>query len=272
MNKLRASLSGNHVYPEGLGGIGEAFSTVGGEFAESYRTSLQGYQSLDNVPGQLAGRGAELNEQLEGVKDELERLAALAKEGAGPSVLEQILGTPEQINAQTEAIKVAHEVFAGFAQAAGQAFEAIVYGGEASAKSIKKAIAEVLKALSIEMFVRSLTELAMGIALSFINPAAAGSHYAASAAFAVAGGAATAGALALGAGSAGAATTGMGASPSSAGSFLPASGGNGGGSVTNIINLASDWDDQTPTERRQRLARAVRKGNVSRTANIVGHH
>lgn len=204
--------------------------------------------------------------------------AMSAQQRGGPSQLELILGTPEQINAQNEAISLLAGTFAGFTGAMASGFDAMITGSESFSAAFKKAIAEALRALAGQMFVESLKHGAMAIgAAAMFNYKSAGEHAIAAGLFAS--GAVAAGVVAnqMGAGgrsmsaSGGHASAGGGGSRAANVMGTGPGGANGGGNVTNIT-LGADFYDLTVSERQALLARAVKKGQRNRSSNVIQNH
>lgn len=185
-------------------------------FVPSAIGSLGGPGGIDSMRPDM--RDADLAATLAGLPDaiaELQQNVAAFRKAEQDTILTQIFGTPAEIDAQVEAIRLASDMFGVFSTAAGEAYDVLISGSGSAMAAFQKAIAGGVAAMGKEMFVKGLSESAWAIAdLARGNFAGAAGHGEAAAAFF--GGAIVAGvtANALGYGSSGASPAAGGGAPS----------------------------------------------------------
>jgi hypothetical protein len=177
-----------------------------------------------------------------------------------------VFGTPAEIEAMTESLKLASDVFAGFSEAVAAGFDAWITGQESMTAAFNKAVAEMLRSLAKQMLIESMKHTAFGIgALAFGGPimgATAAEHFTAAGAFA--GVAAAAGVAAKGLG----ASTGQwskGGGASAGGSSAPSRTiGNGPasseGNAPTIVYVGAEWAAMSKIEQANGIRNAIRLG------------
>ena len=182
------------------------------------------------------------------------------------SFLESIFGPVGEFNIYAEGFNM-------LTDAARTAFDAWITGSESIGTAVKRAVAESLRALAGQALVESLKHAAFAIgSLAFFDYRGAAMHGLAAAKFAGVAVAAGVAAHQMGAGQSGSyGGAGAGASGGAGGYLSPSSGG-GTPNYTTVVYLPPDWDDRTPGEKAQALARVVKRGSVNRTNNIVMNH
>lgn len=177
-----------------------------------------------------------------------------------------IFGTPAEIELSAEAIQLATQSFDIFANSAGAGFDALITGSDSFGSAMKRALAEGVRALAVDMFIRSLREGAMAVARLAVGDVAGASQHGTAAGL-YAAGAAAAGLAAnqLGAGGGGARTSAGGQGRVSAPRLISGgAGGSSGGDRNITINMGGDYLGMTAQERAAAMARAIktaRKGS-----------
>jgi hypothetical protein len=256
------------AFPQLFDASASAFSDVGGALTRTFDQARAGV-TLGEEDGTELARFRALMETARRDAAEMQAELAAAKSEQQQTFLESIFGPVDQFNAYAAGFQLLQG-------AATSAFDAWITGATSMGDAIKHSIAEGLRGVASQMLIESLKHAAFALgSLAFFDFRGAGQHAAAAAAFGAGAIAAGAAARALGAGQGPAASARGGVSGGAGyalGGGTSSGGGRGGsGDVTNVYYLSSDWDDMTPTERRQRLARAVKRGNVTHTTNIVSH-
>jgi len=263
---IRGGRSGSAMDPRTLAGIGGAASAFGGVPGGliaagqagygGWKTDIDRLNLADKMRSDSLRFAPSFGAQAKVDADEAKRNQELK---AG---IEGALGTSFDLDASTEAIKLASAAFDGLRDAAIEAFDAWITGSEDAATAFKHSIANILKALADTMFANSINELAMAFA-SLALPGlhgSAGLHFKAAALFA--GGAVVAGGLAKTAGSA----TGQWSHSSGAGAGTgnaPRTISNGSTSGQNgpiTIYVGTEWAALSSIEQSGALVRAIQLG------------
>lgn len=174
-------------------------------------------------------------DKVSGVFDEFNKLQDQKELEGKQKILEQIFGTPTEIDALTVSLSAAASMFGTITEAAGAAFDAWITGSKSLGQAFKEAVAEGLRATAVQMAMEAIKHTAFGFgALAFgpIMGATAAEHFKAAALFAA--GAVVVGAAAKGLGSA----TGQWAHGGGAGA--------GGGGASRTIGNGSAQQDNRP--------------------------
>jgi len=172
-----------------------------------------------------------------------------------PTITERLFGTPEEIDGYRTA-------WSGLTDTMLAGYDAMVSGSESVGSAMKKALGGAIQATGRKMFIRSLEETAEGVAALFLNPAAAGQHFAAAALFGAGSVAAGVAARELGAGG----STGGGVSRSAGAS---ASGvGLGGGAmqpapINRTFIIGDSYADEDPRTQRRRFGERIRRARAT---------
>ncbi len=266
--------AGQDIYGALRGGAGAVGGALQGAYDEARASQWQSLGGAEDQAGdkrfreEMAGARQDWLEQ--GKLDKL--LAAQTEAEQHRKIFEAIFGTPEEISAITVGIGLAHQAFEGVSDSLAQSFEAWVTGSESAGAVFKRATAGLIHSMGVELAqVAAKHAVLAGVSAVTLDFAGAGMHAAAAA---IAGSGSAAMLLVAQQMGYGASTpTGTGASGGAGAAVGGGYAGRGGGesNTTQYIYLAPDWDDETPSQRRKKLARAVRRGGASRTSNIVLH-
>lgn len=265
--RQRAGATSRNGTPSGIDIIGPSISAVTG-----IGSGIGGY--FDSVKANAAAS----EEQFQGIKaedreayirliEETSTLAAMAQEQEG-SVMSSIFGTPAEIDTQTVALQQLGGAMDGLAGAFGAGVDAMITGSEGFATAFKDAIGESLRAMAIDMTIRSFREAAMGIGqLAIGNLASAAAHGKAAAAYGAGAVAAGVGARMLGAGQTMAARSPATAGTAGIGTTAPRNDNSGGN--TKIIVLGDDYGTLSARERESRIRETMRGAGISATGDFV---
>lgn len=247
----------NHAESEAENLRARGFRPAGDAFDTSNAGALRGLGGIQESLGSAA-------DALSKLADEIDRIVA-ARAQFQTDLVEAFFGPLDKLDAYTSAfgalggaVSIAAQTSkAGFdvlGNAAGAVMDAWITGQESLGKAIKKSIGEGLRGIAVQMSIEALKESVLSLVslARYDFPGAAG-HATAAVAAGAAAIAAGAAARALGAGQAETPAThqqrpltGIGA-------------GAGGGSGRNItVVLGSDFADDSPRVRQQRLNRAIR--------------
>lgn len=212
-----------------------------------------------------------------GAKDAAEKFKQIHADlvmQARTNVVEQIFGTPAQINATTEAILLAQTATQGLATIAGDAYDTIVSGEGTLGESIKRSTANVLEMMAKQMFIRSIMEAAEAAAYAFVPgmQGVAAGHATAAGIFLAGSAVAHQAANALGGGGQGVSSSaGGGGGGRSAGSYMNATGGGSrrGEDTHNVtVIMGGGALNMTDKERRARLAYDVHRGLQGKSRTV----
>lgn len=218
---------------------------------------------------------ASIAEFWEGVNSNLapavEQLTEISEEG---NILEQLFGTPVQIDAQTMAVEQMATAFDGFTSAFGEGVKALITGSESFASAFKNAVAESLLAMAVDMAMKAVQHTAMGIgAIAIGGPVAsvsAGAHFKAAAGYAAGATLAGVAARGLGAGQSSGASAGggagAGAGPAGVG---PSSGTGDAGGATTILILDDGFRSLSPRERISRVRETSRQAGIRIEGDVI---
>lgn len=250
------------------GGFGPEFSGLGG--AGITAGGIDSATGIEAIPE--AGAQKDLAKQMaKGRK----MLADADAEKNRRNLFQAVFGTPDEISATATALGLAHTAVEGLSGAIASSFEAWVTGAESSGEVFKRVVAGFVHSMGVELAQVGAKHLILAaVDAATLNFPGAAMHGAA--AGIALGGSAVMFKIASGMGYGKAAPAGVGTG-ASGGAGYAVGGGYGGaggkstGDQTTIIYLAPDWSDETPTQRKQKLARAVREGSVARTSNVVLH-
>ena len=252
----------------GGGGLGSAF---GNTFAYA-RDQRAGFQAANAAGQQGASAQAQLagldrtNKSIEEFTARMEDVLRMEEMVAArrQSMLQAIFGPVDQFNVYAAGFQLLQS-------AATSAFDAWITGSMTIGQAIKRAIAEGLRAIAVQMLVESLKHLAYAAGnAAFGNFAGAGAHLKSAALFGAGAVAAGVAARQMGAGQ-GAGVGGGGYSPS-AGSYLGGgSNGHTGGTSNTVIYVTGDAYRMSQAEREHRISDAARRGQQKRSSNVVAH-
>lgn len=233
-------------------------SRLGGAFANVGRT---GYGVFKQSAADAKQR-AFLNEvaSIQGAQ-----IQASAQAAQGKSYLETVFGTPAEIDAMTESLKLASDVFGGLTEAVTAGFDAWITGQKSIAAAFNEAIAEMLRGLAKQMLAESIKHAAFGfgsLAFGPIGGVSAAAHFKAAAMFGA--GAVAAGGLAKGLGQ----STGQWSQGASAGGGRASSPsrtiGNGpsssDGNAPVIVYVGAEWAAMSKIEQANGIRNAIRIG------------
>ncbi len=264
----KAGLDPLLAFPDLFAAFRGAAGDVGGALSGTYADARKGVTLGEEDQTGLERLRALLEQAKRDVAEWQNEVAQMQRDRQ-QSFLESIFGPVDQFNTYAAGFQLLQG-------AATDAFDAWITGSMSMGQAIKRSIAEGLRGVASQMLIESLKHAAFALgSLAFLDFGGAGRHAAAAAAFGA--GALTAGvaARALGAGGVQQYSGGAGSAGAGAGGYLTSGSagslGKGTADQTTIIYLAPDWSDETPTQRKQKLERAVREGAVARTRNLVIH-
>lgn len=255
---------GGQVIDDGLGG-----TSTGGDM---FRSGL--YAEANSFRGKTAaaaqGSGAAAAEALRVQRLEYEKLVELRNEAiqARTNMLAGIFGTPAEIDATVEALAALSSGFDGLSNAFGAGVDALITGSSSFSEAFKKAIADSLRSMSVDMAVRAFRELAMAAGqLALGNVASAKMHGKAAALYGAGAVAAGVGARSLGAGGSNvnaprtAGSAGVGAS----------SGGPGGsdGGNTSVFIVGNDFAGMNARQREAMWRQTSRAAGVQIEGDVI---
>ncbi len=254
-------------------GIGRAFAggagAVGGAFSQTFQDARSSqWKALGTEDKTGLERFRALMEQTRREAAEWQAEMAVAVQAQRQTFLESIFGPVDQFSLYAAGFQLLQN-------AATSAFDAWVTGAMSIGQAFKKAVAEGLRAVAVQMLIESLKHAAFAIgSFAFGDFRGAGAHALAAVKFGAGAVAAGLAAREMGAGQTPTYGGGGGgvASAGGGGAYLGTGAGGGQQNVTIVNYLPPDWDERTPGEKRQALARAVKRGSVNRTSNIVVHH
>ncbi len=203
-------------------------------------------------------------EQFTAQLEQAQRIEEMVKQRR-QSMLESIFGPVDQFNAYAAGFQILQS-------AAASAFDAWITGSQSLGQAIKKAIAEDLRSMAIQMLMESLKHLAYAAgAFAFGDFRGAGAHLKSAALFGAGAAAAGLAAKSMGAGQ-GMSAGGGAPSGTSAGGYIGGSGGGGGDRTSNtVIYVTGDAYRMSQAEREHRISDAARRGQQKRSRNVGAH-
>jgi hypothetical protein len=257
LNGLKASRGG-------AGGRGAGGIDVLDLEARGFRDN-PGDAMLDDMIGDWAAERAAQERWLKEQKEKLPKFGVDEPEKSDQTkYLEKMIGTPAEIDAVTESLKLATTAFDGLTTAVTAGFDAWITGQGSVVSAFNNAIGEMMRSLAKQMLVESLKHTAMGFGmLAFPDPTSkvsAGAHFKAAGLFA--GVAVAAGVAAKGIG---AATGQWSHASAGSGSSSPSrtisnnSAGSGDGNTT-IVYVGAEWAAMSKIEQANGIRNAIRLG------------
>jgi hypothetical protein len=246
---LLPSYDDARAFARGVGGGLGALGKAGVGIYQDARAQGQ-RESLDQAVASIQGQQIALN----------------AKRQQNRSFLETVFGTPAEIDAMTESLKLASDVFTGLTDAVAAGFDAWITGQKSIASAFNEAIAEMLRGLAKQMAVEAVKHTAFGFGALAFGPlagASAAGHFKAAAAFGA--GAVLAGAGAKGLGQAtGQWSAGAGAgAPAARDTAAGRSSAGENGESSNapiVVYVGSEVGGMSAIERADYILRAVQIG------------
>lgn len=270
-NSNRKKGGGN---PYTFGGL--QLDSIGGDAMAAGYTGRNstGHAAIANENASVQQALFEASKSMQGLDSAMKQLETWREEMARmeaqriPNILAGVFGTPNEIDATTEALNVLAVSFDSLAGAFGAGVDALITGSSSFADAFNHAIAESLRGMAVDMSIRALREGALALGdLAFGNLPGAALHGQAAAAYA--GGALAAGVAASAMGAGGSLPAPRTAGSAGVGTSTTPSNDNSGKGSTQVFIVGNDFAGLPARQRESQWRQISRAAGVSVEGDVV---